>query len=697
MQTLSAQPSSLLDLIAREGGMEELATLSPGQKTDLFQKLGIVRQLINAGFGSKGALVARYAAATGASKQAVHVWVKAYKRKGFRGLVDGRRTAAKGRSALPAITHHWISDKLLRSQREDAVKEVRRQVLDQWQLWRRTGDPQWALPGYERAPADCGKGYPKGFSYETFLRCQPTAWQASLARQGTISSYRSLPSILSTRVGSRYLETIFFDDQKYDVQVRVPGFEKPMVPLGFNALDRLTAFPFSPHIRLRWYDVEAEVNRALTQKEFVWYVIQILCTEGYRSDERGTTLIQEHGTAKTWSNKAIATPGGLHSFEEALLALTEGHVRMDDSGLFNKPAFAELLYGPSSSGNPRFKAPIESFFHVVRTYMLPLIGQTGRNPEMAPEETYGIDQYERGMLKAAKSLPERLREAILSNYLTGVEFGSLATRIYDALAQRTEHALEGWNECNFMEPMWRWAEDAADLWRPRSELANLPQHLREHALHQQAQDARLTMIQPWSPAVARMSCQQDPCIKKLDFTSAIHLLPTTWAKHAVLRSRHELHLTEELLPGQELVYLPELTTPRGRTEYLQPGDEVMVYLNPLMPDTLLCCDMRFALLGTLTRNVRIGHDNNQLEEMFKQRARLKGALEAPVRRALQPVADRRAAVRDLNADILAAAKEQRDVIPAAATPQRERGPYVDPLSAAVTSRGAAEPEADPFI
>ena len=83
--------------------------------------------------------------------------------------------------------------------------------------------------------------------------------------------------------------------------------------------------------------------------------------------------------------------------------------------------------------------------------------------------------------------------------------------------------------------------------------------------------------------------------------------------------------------------------------------------------------------------------------MFKQRARLKGALEAPVRRALQPVADRRAAVRDLNADILAAAKEQRDVIPAAATPQRERGPYVDPLSAAVTSRGAAEPEADPFI
>ena len=65
-----------------------------------------------------------------------------------------------------------------------------------------------------------------------------------------------LPSILSTRVGMKYLQTIFFDDQKYDVQVRVPGYERPMVPLGFNALDRLSAYPFQPHIRLRWFDAE---------------------------------------------------------------------------------------------------------------------------------------------------------------------------------------------------------------------------------------------------------------------------------------------------------------------------------------------------------------------------------------------------------------------------------------------------------
>jgi len=646
-------------MIAAEGGLNELAGMCPGQKSDLFRKLGVVRKLQTAGHGEKGAIVATHARLLGVSKQAVAVWQTAFEKHGFRGLVDGRRGVCKGRAALPQVTRNWIADKILRVQREDGILEVHRQVIDQWRLWQRTGDPQWALPGYDTCPPDCGKGHPAGMSYETFLRCKPTNWQAQLSRQGTIASYRNLPSILSTRVGSKYLETIFFDDQKYDVQVRVPGYDKPMVPLGFNALDRLTAYPFFPHIRLRWYDESAEVNRSLTQKEFVWYMIAILCREGYRTDDAGTTLIQEHGTAKAWSNKALATPNGYSSFEEAVAALTGGHVLMDDSGLFNKPAFAEMLYGPQSSGNPRFKAPIESFFHIVRTYMLPMIGQTGRNVEMAPEETYGIDQYERAMAKAAKSLPERMREAILSNYLTGVEFGHMAHLVYDALANRPDHALEGWAACNFVEPVWRWEEDPVDLWRSRGELAGLPPHLREHALSQQARNPRLSTIQPWSPAVARLNCQQDPAIRKLAFTDAIHLLPTTWAKHATLRSRHELHLTDDLLPGQELVYLPELTNPNGRTEYLQPGDEVMVYLNPLMPETLLCCDMEHKFIGTLTRNVRIGHDNNQLEEMFRQRARLKGAMEGRVRAAMQPVADRRLAVRELNADLIEAAEDVR--------------------------------------
>ena len=703
MHAIAKAPPSLLDLIVREGGLQDLKDLNPKQQADLFRKLGVVQQVLCAPYGTKGSIVATIARAQNISKQVISVWLKQYHDFGFRGLIDGRRIAARGRALRPDITSEWIKDLHLQCQREDGGTEVHRQVIDRWNLWRRTGDSKHAIPGYTSPPPDCGKGYPAGLSEESIRRCKPTAWQASLARQGTIASYRNLPSILSTRVGTKYLETVFFDDQKLDIQVRVPGYAKPMVPLCFNALDRLTAYPFDPHTRLRWFDVEESVNRSLTQKEYVWYRITILVEQGYRTDGDGTTHVEEHGTAKGWANKVLKTPDGYHSFAEALLSITHGCCKTTSSALFNKAAFRELFYGPSSSGNPRFKAPIESFFHIVRTYMLPLLGQTGRNPDEAPEETYGIDQYEQSIIRDVAKFPaymrERLNEAIVSNYLTGAELASFTPLIYRALRNRTDHNMEGWAACHFMEPVWRWADDEPGKWRPRSSLAKLPPNLRDTAISEQTQNPNLTSIIPWSPEVARACHMSDPAITKLDWKDAIHLLPTTWAKHVKVRDRHQIHITEELLPGVELIYLPELTTPRGRTEYLNPGDELMVYLNPLMPDTLLVCDMKFAFIGTLIRNVRIGKDNNQLEEMFRQRAHLKGAMEATVRRALQPEADRRAAVREINTDLIAQARNVTPPAEIVKAARRSRTPEVDPLSAdlATASPLPDEPEADPFL
>ena len=653
---LSNAPATILDLIASEGGLPELGQLNPGQKNDLFRKLGAVQMVMQAGRGSMTIVKKTTARTLRVSPQAIDIWIRDFKAKGWQGLVDQRRLAAKGRKAIPDVTANHFRNLIIRTQRtEDGMMEAHRQVIDQWNLWRRSGDPKWAIPGYISPPADCGKGYPAGFSYETFRKCKPSRYQRTLASQGTIASYRSLPSILSTCVGTKYLEYIFFDDEKPDVQVRVPGFDRPMVPLCFHALDRLTRFPFRPHIRLRWFDQTGKQYKHLTQKEFVWYVIAILGTEGYRTDAAGTTLIQEHGTAKTWDNKSLSTPDGCHSFEEALTAITGGHVRMDDSGLFNKPAFTELLYGPQSSGNPRFKAPIESSFHLWRTYSQMLIGQTGRNVENSPEENYGITRYETNLLKKVANLPKRIQEAIVTNYLTGVEFAHMAELIRHALANRTDHSFEGWAQMDFNDPVWRWAEDEPGHWRNRSDLAKLPQHLREHALSQQKENPRLSNLLPWSPSIARAHLASDPCIKKISLFDSIHLLPTSWAKPVTVTSRHTIEVTEELLPGEELEYLNELTTPKGRTEFLQPGDKILVYLNPMMPDSIIACDLNYAPLGTLVRNIRTHRDNNDVEEMFKSRARLKGAQEAAVRAAKQPDADRRAAVHDLNKDLIAKA------------------------------------------
>ncbi len=697
MQTLTQTPATLLDIIVREGGLADLNSLTPGQKSNLFAKLGAVQLILQAAYGTKQQIVKIQARTLHVSEQAINQWLALYKKFGFRGLVDGRRAAAHGRGMLPDVTKQWIKDEILRCQRRDAVAEVHRMVIAQWNCWRRTGDPKWAIPGFITPPPDAGKGEPAGFSIETFRRCQPTNYQKTLASQGTISAYRSLPSILSTCVGTQYLEYIFTDDEKPDVNIRVLGFDRPMVPLCFHALDRLTRFPFRPHVRLRWYDVDTKTHKALTQKEYVFYLIYLLCTEGYRTDAAGTTIIQEHGTACAWNNQQLTTPDGFHSFQDALLALTG--VRMDSSGLFNKPAFAELLYGPQSSGNPRFKAPIESSFHLWRIYSQHLIGQTGLSAEMMPEENHGIGKYEKRILKIAKDMPESFRDGLQSNYCTGIEFVTAAEMIRQALASRDDHKFEGWGQCGFVEPVWRWAEEAAGIWHSRRELADLPQNLREHALHQQKQNPMLSTIIPWSPAIARASLLKDPHIAKLNFSAAVHLVPTTWLKPVTVRDRHEIHLTEDLLPGEELIYLPELTTPRGRTEYLQPGDEVMVLLNPLMPESVLVYDQSFQFIGTIVRSIRNGRDQNQVEEMFRQRARLKGAMEAPVRRAMQPVADRRDAVRQINSDLISQARYVTPPAAAAALvkSKRDRTSHVDPLSAPLAPAAAAETEADPFL
>ncbi|RYD19923.1 MAG: hypothetical protein EOP88_17190 [Verrucomicrobiaceae bacterium] len=670
MNLIAKAPITLLEMIAREDShaLRDLGLLSPNQKSDLFAKLGVVQLVNAAAFGTKGGVVKAQAKTLRVSVQAINHWLKCYKDHGFRGLIDGRKAAAKGRTLLPDVTRQWIKDQILNCQRRDAIAEVHRMTLAQWRKWQRTGDPQWALPGFTSPPPDAGKGMPAGFSIANFERCAPDNYQKTLAAQGTIAAYRQLPSILSTCVGTRYLEYVFFDDEKPDVNVRALGYDRPMVPLCFHALDRLTRYPFRPHIRLRWFDADKKTHKHLTQKEFVWYVIFLLCTEGYRTDEVGTTYIQEHGTAKVWKSENLVTPDGFHSFADAVRAITARDgmpgVRLDDSGLFNKPAFSELIYGPQSSGNPRFKAPIESSFHLWRIYSQHLRGQTGRNIEMAPEENYGIAKYERSILKIGMDLPRRIQESLISNYATGIEFGMVAELIRLALAARDDHSFEGWYENGFVEPVWRWAEDPVGTWRSRSELAGLPDHLREHALHQQRHDKLLTDIKQWNPAQAREACLDDPHIAKLSLFDAIHLVPTAWLKPATFNDRNFIEVTEELLPGVDLQYLPELTTLRGRTEVLRRGDKVMILLNPLMPDTILVYDEALAPIGTLTRNVPLGRNDDQVEELFRQRSRIEQAYEAPVRRAMQGQADRRQVVKAMNDDLIMKARAEAKGEPA---------------------------------
>lgn len=651
-----------------------LKDLTSGQTRDLFSKLEAVAAMLDAPRGMKGGVVKTIARARQVSTQAVLTWLTIYNKKGAAGLIDGRRAASKTRACMPDVTKAWITAEILRVQRNDAIREVRRLAIDQWKVWKRHRDPKHAIPGYVCPPPDCGKGYPAGWSYETFRKCAPDRYQTTLARQGRIASDRLLPSILGTRVGTHYLEVVYFDDQKYDHHIIADGYDRPMVPIGFNAIDKLTAFAFQPHIRLRWRDDNSESYKMLTGREFAWYAITRLCTEGYRDDEIGTTYVKEHGTANTWHNEKLRTSRGFHSFEDAITSLLNGRVKLDDSGLYNKAIFTEMLHGPKSSGNPRFKAPLESFLHIVRNYHLALPGQTGRNPDEAPEENHGLINYEMKMLKLAQQLNPRLANAIRSELYTATEYAWIAHLIYGALNERDDHALQGWADCGFVEPRWRWANDEPGMWRTRDELIGLPDNLREHAQHQQRQDPSLVRPFKLTPAEAMRSVCKDPAIRRMKPEDAVLLVPMEWAHAVRVRNKREIVIQDPLLASESLIYFTELTNSRGRTEYLSPGDEVLAFVNPFDLDRLLLCDQGGTYIGSVVRSIRATRDRETVELMFKERARMAGNLEGVVRQAMAPVADLRGEIKANNDGIIEEFKGMRDATPKPPRPRKGTSP-----------------------
>jgi hypothetical protein len=694
MSALSLAPASLL------------RTITPDQKTDLLKKLGAIQAVRNAPFGTKCDVVSICARELKVSEQAIHTWIGLFKKRGAAALVDGRRQRGREKG-LPQTTRDWIFGEFIRLQREDSGTEIYKFIRDRARLWWKTHNPKYQIPGFIDPPPIGPKGYPAGLSQETIRKCGPDKYQRALAHQGRKSASALLPGIPSSRMGTGYLENIVFDDQMYDHYVTAHGYESHMRPVGFNALDFLTGCFLDSHIRLRWWDKTEDKNRGLTQREFVWFVLGLLSSVGYRTDQRGTRLIFEHGTANSWSSQSgkLVTPGGHASFDDALFAFTDGRVTVDRSGKFNQATFKELLFAPKSTGNFRFKAPIESMFRAVRTHGGLIPAATGKDAEHAPEDSYGLEREERRWMKLANSFPEHLAEAVRSNTYSFAEYVAAYRWIYAGINADPEHALKEWAECGFVKNVWHWEEDAPDLWRDRSQLANLPAHVRETFEAQLALNPGLLRSRRMSRTEARMSLQDDPAIKRLDPRLFPQLLPLAWATAAKVNKNREIHIHEPLYRGSnaDLVFFATVRNERGHRINLSPGDELLCHLDPFRPDDLIVMDQRGQPIGTAARVPDYVPTNSQIgKELIAVRAVLAADLDAPVRSSMQSVAEERREVRERNEALeerMRNVTRDEDNAPrkTPAKPPRPAARDHDPLAESLPAAPAETTEADPFI
>ncbi len=469
-----------------------------------------------------------------------------------------------------------------------------REVLLIWRTGHDSaGERVRKIPGYGDAwpTKDAATGRPRGWSNGNLQKQMASRLEITAARIGPIAARRHLPPVQMTRAGLELLERVEFDDHEFDLKVNWPGNSRAMRPRGFFAIDVLSGHVATHMIRpTLWVEDKTGQRRGrkdgLKETEFRWMAVEFLCGIGFRDDERGTTLVGEHGTARfpEW-------------FAERIHRVTGGKVNCIASGHHGKAKMAGRFDG-AMKGNPRFKAHIEQWFRTLNGYLSALPAQVGQDRLHAPEEAEGLERYNERLLKVAERRPE-LAELLKHPNLSWTEFGDALRGIMRLIAEREEHSLEGWEECGHVVKEWRLTTDSE--WLPMSALDNLAEPQRGIASAMIAADSRLSRVRRLSPLEAWRAGQERNGIRQLSPALYPQLLGPESAERR--RPRTAKKLDQCLFQFSDKSISPEplkfLAIDEGGEPL--PDREFLTYLNPMRPDFLVVTDRDGRLAGMCPR------------------------------------------------------------------------------------------------
>ena len=644
-------------------------------QSDVMAKLRIVHDLLHAKRGEKRLIVRRAARDLKASPGAVNRYLKWFRDHGWKGLIDERHAGVGAKGLHPSFKS-YVAGIFDAHQRDDDGMEVWRKVIDCWNLWRETGDPANAIPGYDTCPdAIPSTGYPYGWSYDNILRLKPKSAERALAKHGKKSASAFLPSVLTTRVGSAVLARRLFDDQDYDNMLAdgflaIAGIDTVCRPVSFNCVDFLTAKHLDHHLRLIYKDA-AGTNKTLSQQEYVWFVIKQLQETGWRTDQHGSECIFEHGTANSWRNKDLTSLGGHHSFEDALYAISDGKAFVNRSGKFEGPVFAGMCFRAQATGNFKFKTWIESAFRLLRTYMQSFPGPIGSHARInGKDELYGIKLADNAILTAITTCPDaEMQEFLVENFrremLDLQTFAHLINSVYRAINFATSHKLEGWKRCGFTALFWRVNENA-NHWFAESELSEMYPDPEERQLILRKLNSRRDVLTKEEP-ISREAAYQIELAKdrhlifRLPDPLVGMLLPREWAKPVTVGANHTFTLPNPLWPDTLDQYVASWDH-KDRMITLDGGTSLLVYHNPFFDGRAQIHSLDGSYITTLYPTVRAEIFNAQRTlDQLKVRSKMSSAQEAHFRARMDGIATHRTAAAAHNKEVHTLAKDRLDL------------------------------------
>lgn len=463
-------------------------------------------------------------------------------------------------------------------------------------IWRTKFDfnrkPHTSIPGYENWPAaEPTTSIPSGWSYENMIRHAPDDYEKEAARHGRIAASQLRLKVYTSRVGLRVGEFFQFDDHEYNLKVNFPGQWRAMRPRGFCAIDVLSACCFSQSFKPTLWDEDEEKKKVLTERDMMWFVMHVLTSFGYRTDERGTALIVEWGTAAIKS-----------AFASRIYDATGRNVRVERSGKFgskDQPMGGKGVapshggqFEEASKGNYRFKALIESFFGVVDSYLASAPGQVGKDRDHSPAQLHGAEAYNNALLKAAPLLPTDQAALVKFPFHTWTEFLDRALFAYNWINNNTEHSLQGWEKLGFVAKEWR-LDESSD-WLPQSQLLQLPDAQQQLVVALIQQNQLLTR--------ARQLSRMEVFNRfRSELTPLPHFqLPVLMGIENALRGGEPLTVRSGIFEFEDREISSDPLRFVAMDNYgqrMREGEKYVCFVNPFNPSVLVACDSKLRVLG----------------------------------------------------------------------------------------------------
>jgi hypothetical protein len=456
-------------------------------------------------------------------------------------------------------------------------------------IWRQRidslGNTYKQIPGYAEWPvASPTTDRPRGWEYSNLMRHAPDDFELDAARHGRFAASKHRRKVFLTREGLQVMQFCFFDDQVYDAKVLFTSTygqpSRPMRPRGYDALD-LASAAFVGHLfkpTLLNPDAPEHELHLSSKREFPWFLADVLLNVGYNPITK-TFFVVERGTASI--DQAL---------EERLFNVSGGMVMVDRAGLINRATHAALFDG-ASKGNPRFKAPLESIFNLVRNNMAMLPGQVGKDRDHSPDDLHGRERYDARLVRCLT--PELLQHAIRP-FMEWTDFVEFALAVYTAIDNRIDHDLEGWRKNKALE--WRISPSAP--WMPMSEFERLPvpQQMSLTELFRGPHGSTLNRSRKLSPREVFNTGAK--ALHRLSFDSVPYLLG---AELGTERTVRDGYITlEDQQQGPAPLRFPAYShaASGSRGACLRNGDKFLTYL---LRDGLVLADASNRFVGVLTQ------------------------------------------------------------------------------------------------